>query len=212
MNESMLEILISKYLDSEITPAEQKLLDEELQNNPDARQLLSELEQLQSLSQEFVQDEVVETGRSADDIIEQALAVARKPRVKTPLGYRPWYQDPISLAASFLLAMGLVSMWATMVQQPRVSGPANQDMVAQSPLNGTPGSAVQGSADATSHERRMIRLGDPQPEGVNPSGQSGQWSQVYVIVDAQGNRWIVRQAPRQPADATTDTVSYEEGL
>ena len=59
MNEQMLEILISKYIDSEITPAEQKMLDAELQNNPEAQETLKALEQLRDQAQQMLKEDVV---------------------------------------------------------------------------------------------------------------------------------------------------------
>ncbi|MHC4575000.1 MAG: anti-sigma factor family protein [Planctomycetota bacterium] len=43
MKSETLEILIGKYLDGEITPAEQRVLETELKNNPHAGELLEQL-------------------------------------------------------------------------------------------------------------------------------------------------------------------------
>ena len=111
MNEQMLEILISKYIDSEITPAEQKMLDAELQSNPEAQETLKALEQLRDQSQQMLKEEVVLNGAPASTIIEQALAQSNRPRQQQGTPYRPWYRDPISLAACFLLGLGFISFW-----------------------------------------------------------------------------------------------------
>ena len=46
MNEEMIELLIGKFIDSEITPAEQRLLDAELLRNPRTRRLLEEFQMM----------------------------------------------------------------------------------------------------------------------------------------------------------------------
>jgi hypothetical protein len=111
MNEQMLEILISKYIDSEITPAEQKMLDAELQSNPEACETLKALEQLRDQSQQMLKEEVVLSGAPASTIIEQALAQSDRPGKQKGTAYRPWYRDPISLAACFMLGFGFISFW-----------------------------------------------------------------------------------------------------
>ena len=54
MNEQMIELLIGKFIDSEITPAEQRLLDAELLRNPQTRRLLENaLDSIGSLTEQM---------------------------------------------------------------------------------------------------------------------------------------------------------------
>ena len=46
MTNEILEILIGKYLDGEITPSEQQMLEEALVSEPQARELLEQLQNL----------------------------------------------------------------------------------------------------------------------------------------------------------------------
>ncbi len=72
MTQEMLEILIGKYLDGEITPSEQCILDEAIENDPDARELLEQLQDLHQQSREVVSSEVLEHGKAVEEIFEQA--------------------------------------------------------------------------------------------------------------------------------------------
>ena len=54
MKQEMLEILIGKYLDGEITPSEQQILQKELESNPQAKELLEQLQDLHERSCEAV--------------------------------------------------------------------------------------------------------------------------------------------------------------
>ena len=74
MNQEMLEILIGRYLDSEITPAEQRLLDAELQAGPEARQLLERWQQLHEQARQALNTQLTEQGASAEAIFSRALA------------------------------------------------------------------------------------------------------------------------------------------
>ena len=78
MNAQMLEILIGKYIDSEITPAEQQLLDHELAANPNAKILLDDYQQLDRLSRQAVDRQIAQSGRSFDIIFSSALELLMK--------------------------------------------------------------------------------------------------------------------------------------
>jgi hypothetical protein len=72
ITQQTLEILIGKYLDGEITPAEQDLLDAALQEDSQARELLEQLQQLNQNSRQVIASEILESGKQADEIFEQA--------------------------------------------------------------------------------------------------------------------------------------------
>ena len=72
MSQELTEILIGKYLDSEITPAEQQLLDRALKDDPDAHRLLMEMEQLHEQAERALTQEITGKGDSAEVIFERA--------------------------------------------------------------------------------------------------------------------------------------------
>ncbi len=185
MNEQMLEILISKYIDSEITPAEQKMLDAEMQRNPEARETLKVLEQLREQAQQMLKEEVVLSGAPAKTIIERALAQADRPRKQNATAYRPWYRDPISLAACFILGLGFVSFWVHY----------------GNPVNPSPPRGNHAANSVQRPQKREIESPDrrpPIPDGIY----------VYVTHPETGKVIAVELFPNQDVKA----VRYDEGL
>ena len=77
ITEQTLEILIGKYLDGEITPAEKDLLDAALQEDSQARELLEQLQQLNQNGRQVIASEIIESGKQADEIFEQAWQQAK---------------------------------------------------------------------------------------------------------------------------------------
>jgi anti-sigma factor RsiW len=77
ITQQTLEILIGKYLDGEITPAEKDLLDAALQEDSQARELLEQLQQLNQNSRQVIASEMLESGKQADEIFEQAWQQAK---------------------------------------------------------------------------------------------------------------------------------------
>jgi len=78
ITQQTLEILIGKYLDGEITPSEQDLLDAALEEDSQARELLEQLQQLNQNSRQVVASEILESGKQADEIFEQAWQQAKR--------------------------------------------------------------------------------------------------------------------------------------
>jgi hypothetical protein len=72
ITQQTLEILIGKYLDGEITPGEEDLLNAALEEDSQARELLEQLQQLNQESHQVIASEILESGKQADDIFEQA--------------------------------------------------------------------------------------------------------------------------------------------
>jgi len=77
ITQQTLEILIGKYLDGEITPGEQDLLDAALEEDSQARELLEQLQQLNQNSRQVLASEILESGKQADEIFEQAWQQAK---------------------------------------------------------------------------------------------------------------------------------------
>ena len=74
ITDDTIEILIGKYIDGEITPSEQRMLDGAMKKDAGVRELLAQLEQLHERCEEVVGSEVIEKGRSAEEIIASASA------------------------------------------------------------------------------------------------------------------------------------------
>lgn len=72
ITQQTLEILIGKYLDGEITLGEQDLLNAALEEDSQARELLEQLQQLDQESHQVIAYEILESGKQADDVFEQA--------------------------------------------------------------------------------------------------------------------------------------------
>ena len=72
ITEDMLEILIGRYIDGEITPSEQKMLDGAMEKDVGVRELLEQLTGLHEAGAEAVALEVLDKGRPAEEIIEKA--------------------------------------------------------------------------------------------------------------------------------------------
>jgi hypothetical protein len=89
ITQQTLEILIGKYLDGEITPAEQDLLDAALEEDSQARELFEQLQQLNQDSRQVVASGILESGKQADEIFEQAWQQAKhsKHRVVKIVGF-----------------------------------------------------------------------------------------------------------------------------
>lgn len=72
MNQEMLEILIGKYLDGEITPSEQRILEEQLNAEPQAEKLLKQFQNLHERCGEVVTSELLEQGKTPEEIFAKA--------------------------------------------------------------------------------------------------------------------------------------------
>ncbi|MHC4511554.1 MAG: anti-sigma factor family protein [Planctomycetota bacterium] len=79
MNQEILEILIGKHLDGEITPGEQRILEVELDRDPRAKELLAELRHLHERSSELVASCILGQGKTSADVFEQAWQQAEHP-------------------------------------------------------------------------------------------------------------------------------------
>lgn len=100
ITDETLEILIGKYIDGEITPSEQKMLDGAMEKDSKVKELLEQLTELHEASAEAVGAEVFETGKSAEEIIDSAWGV------KEPSPRRIFSSGFIRFAAG--LAAGLL--------------------------------------------------------------------------------------------------------
>lgn len=132
----MLELLIGKFLDSEITPAEQRLLDEKLQKDPAARKLLDEYTQLHESTRQVLESQVLEQGSVPREIFHRALAEKGSRRYLLKNNIRHLLQVTVGLAAGFLIGLIVYGVWlngSSPPVTPPVENPANPALASNYP-------------------------------------------------------------------------------
>ncbi len=172
MTQEMLEILIGKYLDGEITPSEQHILQTELDCNPQAKELLEQLQDLHERSCEAVATEIIGQGKKAQEIFEQAWQRQAANPLRRILKMDGRLRFAAGLAAGLIIGLMLhfVLPFVSTTQSPDV--PAN--IVAQNAGN-------QMDAGQQTY---------PQPL-INPAGNSLRNVDWYSFTDNQGNQWLI---------------------
>ncbi len=167
-----LEILIGKFLDGEISPAEQRWLDEELERNEEARELLEQLQTVSECGRRLVTSGIIEQGRRPNEILERTWQ-----RHKGSLWRRIVRADghlrfAAGVAAGLLL--GLI-LHFTLTWGDSAVAPAPDRFAVD--LN-TPG------GDLADH-----RMGGfPETSGTQPVMRNVDW---YTFTDQTGNQWLV---------------------
>ena len=108
MNETndWLEILIGKLVDGEISPAERKLLERELETNSQARELIEQLRSLHQASCQAVAAEV-SGGASAEEVFERAWRQNTKSTYRRVLRFDGRMRFAMGLAAGLILGLTL---------------------------------------------------------------------------------------------------------
>lgn len=192
MNPELTELLIGKFLDSEITPAEKRLLDEELKQNPQARQLLLELQQLHQQTQQVFMREIAEQGQPVEQIIQQALQkqplMARQQRIRLS----PWLHLAANVAAGFVLGFGVYHFFAHSNTPETIPAPQ------------APQSPVVQANPAPKEIHRVAE--DLRPRLLLP-GKTGRVD-YYLYPDPSGSEWLI-EAYR---DTGVETASYHGDL
>lgn len=189
MNQEIIEILIGKHLDGEITPGEQRILDMELVRNPRARELLAELRELHERSSEMVASYVLAQGEAAADIFEQAWKQSQRPirRAARRVGY---IRVAVGAAAGF--AIGLAVQFAMPGASLPQTNPAASNLVAMD------------VADPIELKAPGLPKAWP-PAGempTDPAKNPVRNVDLYNFTDKQGNQWLVeglREDIAQPA-------------
>ena len=187
MTMEMIEVLIGKYLDGEITPSEERLLEAEFDRNPKAAELLEQFENLHQRSSEVLSREFFEKGKSAQEIFQNALQQSQHHRHHT-IKLSGWIRFATGIAAGLILGLALHFIL------PLLSTANNKPVPPEAPKF------------AKKIDEQML-LGTPQIE-QQPSGQPTRNVDWYKFTDQQGNQWMVeglRENYVRPA-------SYEQGL
>ena len=106
-----LEILIGKFLDGEISPGEQRVLDDALQRDERARELLDQLRTLRECSREMIVSEVLDAGAEADDVLERAWQRNKKRSWRRIVIADGHLRFAAGLAAGLILGLLLHFIW-----------------------------------------------------------------------------------------------------
>ena len=185
MTEEMLEVLIGKYLDGEITPSEERLLEAELYRNPQAADLLEQFKSLHQRSSEVLACELSEKGKSPEDIFASALRQSKRTRHHI-IKLSSWMRFAMGIAAGLILGLALHFIL------PLMSQANNEPAQPEAPK-------FVKKIDANT------LLGEPQSQTPGKPTRNVDW---YNFTDEQGNQWLVeglRENFVRPA-------SYTQGL
>lgn len=189
ITQEMLEILVGKYLDGEITPSEQQILQKELESDSHAKDLFEQLQALNERSCEVVTTEIIGRGQEAEEIFEQAWQQrqAANPLLRI-LKMDGRLRFAVGLAAG--LAIGLLLNFVL----PFVSTPQSESI---------PNNAV---AQNTNNEIKTEDITLPQLQMVQPENalRNVDW---YNFTDKQGNQWLI-EGFRE--NIVTPAVYYED--
>jgi hypothetical protein len=172
MTQETLEILIGKYLDGEITPSEQQILQTELDRNPQAKELLEQLQDLNERSCQAVATEIIGTGKEAEEIFEQAWQQQAVNPLRRILKMDGRLRFAAGLAAG--LAIGLILHFVL----PFISTPQSPDVPANM------------LAQNTDNQLDTEQVVFPQPL-MDPAGNSLRTVDWYSFTDNQGNQWLI---------------------
>jgi len=199
MNAEMTEILISKFLDSEITPAEQRLLDAKLQQDSRAREMLEQMRQLRDLAQEALNDEMSREGESAEKIFDRAWQESKHPHPRARIWWRHSWRVAAAVAAGFLVGLWVhqlaplspsdetSSSVEPQVIVARDGARANETMIAKndSPVNRKPASIAQ---EVPKPIIRLLRT--PGTGGAGRADKANRTVDWYNYTDKSGTQWF----------------------
>ena len=172
MNLEMLEILIGKYLDGEITPSEQQILETELNKDPEAEELLRQFQDLHERSCEVVASELLGQGKTPEEIFAKAYRRQSKNPFQRILKYRGMIRFATGVAAGLIIGLGTHFVLPAATTSQNMPAPPNP--VARITDNGeTPG-----------------RQGLP-PRPTDPTGDVVRNVDWYSLTDEQGNQWLI---------------------
>ena len=172
MTQEMLEILIGKYLDGEITPSEQQILQTELDCNPKAKELLEQFQDLHERSCEAVASEIIGRGKEAGEIFERAWQRQAANPLRRILKMNGRLRFAAGLAAGLIIGLMLHFVLPLVSTSQRPDVPMN--IVAKNAGN-------QMDADQLTY---------PEPL-INPAVNSLRNVDWYSFTDNQGNQWLV---------------------
>lgn len=166
----MLEILMGKYMDGQITPGENRMLQEAIEADDEARELFEQLQVLHQQCEEAVDSEVLSKGREFDEVFE--LAWRRKGtrvvRIIVPGGALKFVAG---LAAGILIGIG-VHLFMSVNQLNRPS----------------PGLEYAAGSKPQPVTRYITDVPPGQPESLGSVTRNVDW---YSFTDQSGNEYLI---------------------
>ncbi len=189
MTEETFEILIGKYLDGEITPSEERLLEAKLDSDPKAAELLEQFRNLHHRSSEVLACELLEKGKSPREIFENAYKQSKHKR-NNIIRLSGWIRFATGVAAGLIFG---IFLHFYLLQSPGKS------------VNPRPPSFENPTYVKTIDPDTL--LDRPHVQTQEP-GQTIRNVDYYSFTDQEGNQWMVeglRQNLVRPA-------VYQQGL
>lgn len=165
MTEQILEILIGKYLDGEIAPSEQQMLEAELDSDPNARKLLAQLQDLHERSREVIASEILQKGKAAEEIIERAWRRQTKRPLHRKIKAGGWLRFVSGLAAGVIIGLALHFT---------LLGPSTPPAIAR-------------NAGDQPEVQRLTPLPSPL-RGARNVTRNVDW---YSLTDENGDQWLI---------------------
>jgi anti-sigma factor RsiW len=172
MTQEMLEILIGKYLDGEITPSEQQILQKKLDNDPRAKELLEQFQALNERSCEIVATQIIGRGKEAEEIFEQAWQRRAANPFHRILKMDGRLRFAVGLAAG--LAIGIMLHFVLPFVSTPQSPPAPANILAQNTDN--------------QMEAEQFAIPEPKTDSAENTLRNVDW---YSFTDKQGNQWLI---------------------
>ncbi|MCK5114904.1 MAG: hypothetical protein KAR11_09105 [Phycisphaerae bacterium] len=206
MNQEMLETLIGKFIDSEITPAEQRLLDEELMDNPQGRLLLQQFQQMHDQTRQLVSQKILPAGDSPETTFSRALATEDRSGSSPNISHSRWGNLAASVAAALLVGLLGYATYLGRTHQSDIS-PTTNDTDTIADISGiSDSSTAVAIADAASNPASESPR---QPWKSNPSGFS-HLPDVMVYSDPSGSQWLLEVVPENAAQV--QNVAYQDDI
>jgi len=171
-----LEILIGRFLDGEISPAEQKVLERELEHNAEAGELLEQMQLLNQCSREAVAAEVTAQGMGPDEVLERCrqrqVRASWPGLVRTGGRFRFVIGVAAGVAAGFIVGLLLHFVLTGLRSE------------APSPREQYPNRWVIDDPEMSSDIVRVL-----SPNGGRPMMRNVDW---YSVTDDAGNQWLIQ--------------------
>lgn len=105
METETLQMLITKFLDGEITSDERKLLQTYLDKDPEAQKLFQRMDQLHHQGQQAVTEEVFKKGLPFDEIFVTAWQDSLPLPINKPTRFYRWANFAAGLAAGLMIGL-----------------------------------------------------------------------------------------------------------
>ena len=227
MNDETTEILISKFLDSEITPAEQRILEAKLSQDADARDLLESLRQLRDQASRALNDELGSVGRSPEELFAAAASQSVGHRNTVTTFAQRYWQVAAALAVGVLIGTQAfrLNQYNPSSADPAVSKAITHDAARvvnnetsyaatdngrdnPNPNNNSSSSSDGNMSAVDADEQKIARArpnGQSGPTATRPRtpqpdlmGRPGGAVDWYTYTDQTGNRWLLQKPTNTP--------------